>query len=45
MGEMTLKQKFRSVSVTCAGFTLHKLRFRDIGTFTFAVDCMGVIDQ
>ena len=39
MGEMTLKQKFLSVSVTWAGFTLHRFRLRDIGTFTFSVDC------
>jgi hypothetical protein len=38
MGDMTLKQKFLSVSVTCAGFTLHRLRLRDMGTLTLAVD-------
>ena len=41
MGDMTLKQKFLSVSVTCAGFTLHRLRLRDMGTLTLAVDCRG----
>ena len=41
MGEITLKQKFLSVSVTCAGFTLHRFRLREMGTLTFAVDCRG----
>ena len=41
MGDMTLKQKFLSVSVTCAGFTLHRLRLRDMGTLILAVDCRG----
>ena len=45
IGEMTLKQKFLSVSVTCAGFTLHRFRLRDMGTLTFAVDCRGMYTQ